>query len=41
MDIKLFNTINRETRLQRSLQELEPSLDYVIIDCAPNPGLRP
>jgi chromosome partitioning protein len=39
MDIKLFNTINRETRLQRSLQELEPSLDYVIIDCALNLGI--
>lgn len=39
IDIKLFSTINREARLQRSLAQVAPGLDYCIIDCAPSLGI--
>jgi chromosome partitioning protein len=39
IDLKLVSVISREQRLARSLAQLEGSLDYVVIDCAPSLGI--
>lgn len=38
-EIELVSTISREVRLKRSLEEVSPFYDYVIIDCPPSLGL--
>lgn len=39
IDIKLFTSINRETRLQRALAQVADRFDYAVIDCAPSLGI--
>jgi chromosome partitioning protein len=39
IDLKLVSVISREQRLARALAQLEGSLDYVVIDCAPSLGI--
>jgi chromosome partitioning protein len=39
IDLKLFTTINRETRLKRALAQVKSDFDYVIMDCAPSLGI--
>jgi chromosome partitioning protein len=39
IDIKLFSSLNRETRLLRALGLVENQFDFVIIDCAPSLGI--
>lgn len=38
-EIELVSTISREVRLKRSLEEVSPMYDYVLIDCPPSLGL--
>ncbi|MFC4353493.1 ParA family protein [Chryseomicrobium palamuruense] len=38
-EIELVSTISREVRLKRSLEEVSPYYDFVIIDCPPSLGL--
>lgn len=39
VEIELAQAISRELRLQRALQVLDPSFEFVIIDCPPSLGI--
>jgi chromosome partitioning protein len=39
VELVLVQTMGRETVLRQYIEKLEPSYDYIIIDCAPTAGL--